>query len=90
MCSMKVVPQSVLEIGNTRVVFDTKPKERSQKDGKHMEHPLRAGASFKRPDPLSQQRCKYNAGMTKAQKKHISLNPCVVPSLVGSSPATEA
>lgn len=45
-----------------------------------MEHPHRADPSFRRPDPLSQQRCKYYAGMTKAQKKkkHISVKLRVV------------
>lgn len=80
---MKVVPQSVLEIGTTWVVFHPRPKERAQKDRKHMEHPHRAGPSFKRPDPLSQQRCKYNADMIKTQKKHISVKLYVVPATGG-------
>lgn len=73
MCSMKLVSQSLQEIGTTQAVFHPKPKERSPKDRKHMEHPHRAGLSFRRPE------CQHSADMTKAQKKLISVKLCVVP-----------
>lgn len=79
MCLIRLVPQSAVEIGTTQVVFHPKPKERSQKDRKHVEQPHRAGPSFGRPDPLSPQSYQYGAGVTKVQKNHISVKWCAVP-----------